>query len=714
MKKSIQNGLLWLILSLSVWAQAATLDAAESISLDLKPTLQETLAAHMAADILARFHYKTVPPDQALSEKVFDRYLKSLDPQKEFFLQSDVDRFSGDRASIAQKVRQDDLSAPFAIYDLYAHRAAERFQQVRHLLTLGFDFQVDEDLQVSRDLQPWSPTQVELDEVWRKRVKSEWLSLKLAGKDPQSIATTLDKRYERALKRLGQTTSADAFQTFMNAYTMAIEPHTNYLGPSAAAEFDISMRLSLVGIGASVSDVEDFATIMELSEGGPASRSKQLQVGDRIVGVAQGERGEMTDVIGWRTQDLAPLIRGPVGTRIKVAVLPAGAEIGAKQKVVTLVRQSVDMEDQAASSSIETVSDGAVSRRIGVITLPSFYEDFAGAQAGDANFRSATRDVQKLLAEFNASHVEGVLVDLRGNGGGSLSQAIELTSLFLGNVPVVQQRNAAGFVMVGMDKQASVLWNGPLGVLVDKRSASASEIFAAAIQDYGRGVIMGQSSFGKGTVQARIDLDGLVNNDKPELGELKMTIAQFFRVNGGSTQLKGVTPDIGFTGFFDEAAIRESDFDNALPWRMIKAVHNAPDATIGSIVPALLAKHESRTQLDADFKHLQEDMDERQRQRDKNEISLNEAQRRQERAAQQAQLAARQVDSSNASSSPGQTPPTDPGAALDDGLLPTERNFKEELRAEKSMKTSKDIVLIEATRIMNDAISLLKAGPLQS
>ena len=457
MKKSIKNTLLWLMLSLSVWAHAATIDAAERIPQDLKPTLQETQAAHMAADILARYHYKTVPPDQALSEKVFDRYLKSLDPQKEFFLQADVDRFSGDRASIAQKVRQDDLSAPFAIYDLYAHRAAERFQYARHLLTLGFDFQVDEDLQVSRELQPWSPTQVELDEVWRKRVKSEWLSLKLAGKDPQSIATTLDKRYEHAIKRLGQTTSADAFQTFMNAYTMTIEPHTNYLGPSAAAEFDIAMRLSLVGIGASVSDVEDFATIMALSEGGPASRSMQLKVGDRIVGVAQGVSGEMIDVIGWRAQDLVPLMRGPVGTSIKVAVLPAGAAIDAQQKVVTLVRQSVDMEDQAASSSIETVSDGAVSRRIGVITLPSFYEDFAGEQAGDANFRSATRDVQKLLTEFNASHVDGVLVDLRGNGGGSLSQAIELTSLFVGNVPVVQQRNAAGDVMVGMDKQASVL-----------------------------------------------------------------------------------------------------------------------------------------------------------------------------------------------------------------------------------------------------------------
>ncbi|QCB48451.1 carboxy terminal-processing peptidase [Hydrogenophaga sp. PAMC20947] len=718
MKKSIRKTLLWLILSLPVWAHAAAVDAEESFVQDLKPTVQETQAAHMAADILALYHYREVPPDPVLSAKVFDQYLKSLDSEKLFLLQTDVDRFSGDSASIAQKVRQDDLSIPFAIYDLYAHRAAERFQYARKLLKLGFDFQVSEDLQVSRSLQPWSQTSVELDDVWRKRVKSDWLSLKLAGKDHKSIVTMLDKRYERAIKRMGQTQSADAFQIFMNAYTMAIEPHTNYMGPNAAAEFDISMSLSLVGIGVAVSDAEDFATIMAVTEGGPASRSKQLRAGDRIVGVAQGARGEMTNVIGLRSEDLVSLIRGPVGTVVKLAVLPADAGVSAERKVVTLVRQPIAMEGQAARSSIETRSDGAVSRRIGVITLPSFYEDFAGRQADETDFRSATRDVKKLLSEFNASHVDGVLIDLRDNGGGSLSQAIELTSLFVGNVPVVQQRNATGDVMLGVDNQASVLWHGPLGVLINKRSASASEIFAAAIQDYGRGVIMGQSSYGKGTVQLMVDLDGLVKNDKPQLGELKMTIAQFFRVNGGTTQLKGVTPDIGFSGYFDGDALGESAFDNALPWTMIKAVHNAPNATIGSIVPALVAKHESRTQLDADFKQLREDMDERQRQRDKNEISLNEPERRQERAARQAQLTARQADTHMASPCPSDTRATTSlaaqGTTLEDGMLSGERSFEEELRAEKSMNTLKDIVLIESTRIMNDAIGLLQAGQTQS
>ncbi len=710
----MKKTLIWILLGMSVWTQAATFEAQVRFPTDLKPTLQETQAAHMAADILARYHYKTVPPDEALSEQVFDRYLKSLDSEKVFFLQADVDRFSGDSDRIAQNIRQDDLSVPFAIYDLYLHRAVVRFQYARDLLTSGFDFQLFENHQVSRDRQPWPQSKAELDEVWRKRVKSEWLSLKLAGKDRQSIVATLDKRYERAIKRLGQFSGADAFETFMNAYTMTIEPHTSYMDPRAAAEFDIAMRLSLVGIGAAVSDIGDFAVIKELTDGGPASRSRQLQVGDRVVGVAQGAHGEMTDVIGWRPQDLVSLIRGPAGTVVKLAVLPADGGVDVEPKRVTLVRQPINMDDQAARSSIETISDGAVSRRIGVITLPSFYEDFAGKQAGETNFRSATRDVQKLLTEFKASHVEGVLMDLRNNGGGSMSQAIELTSLFVGKVPVVQQRNAAGDVMVGMDTQADVSWHGPLGVLINKRSASASEIFAAAIQDYGRGVIMGQPSFGKGTVQSVIDLDDLVKNDKPQLGELKMTTAQFFRVNGGTTQLRGVTPDIGFLADSDDGALGESAFDNALPWTMIKAIHNAPNVAIGSIVQSLLAEHVSRMKLDADFRYLQEDMDERQRQLGRNEISLNEAQRRQERALKLAQLTARQVDARSSRTGSGLdsaiSPPAVEDTALDDGMLPGERSIKEELRAEKSLKAMKDIFLIEATRILNDAIRMWPAG----
>ena len=705
----MKKTLLWLILSLSFWAQAATIDAEQNVPEALKPTWQEVKAAHMAADILSRYHYKPVPLDQSLSEKIFDRYLTALDPEKAFLLQADVDRFSGDRAKMGEAIRQDDLSVPFAIHNLYEQRAAERFQYARDLLKTGFDFRVDERLQTVRDKQPWPQTQAELDELWRKRVKSEWLSLKLAGKDEPSIVATLDKRYERSLKRLGQTRSADAFQTFMNAYTMSIEPHTKYMGPRAAEEFDISMRLSLVGVGAVISDAEEFATIKELMVGGPASLSKQLQVGDRIVGVSQGDAGEMIDVVGWRPDDLISLIRGPSGTVVKLAVLPADAGVDGQQKTVSLIREPVKMDEQAAKSVIKTVSDGAVTRRIGVITLPSFYEDFAAKQTGDTQFRNATRDVQKLLSEFKASNVDAVVMDLRNNGGGSLTQAIELTSLFVGHVPVVQQRNTAGKIMIGIDNQASVAWQGPLGVLINKRSASASEIFAAAIQDYGRGLIMGQSSFGKGTVQSMVDLDELAKSDKPQLGELKMTVAQFFRVNGGTTQLKGVVPDIGIPGEFDDGTSGESAFDNALPWTQIKAVYYSPSTDVKSILATLADKHALRTKLDIDFTNRQEDMDELKRQRNQKDISLNEAERRKERATRLAQLAARQIAISKRSprDSSSAKPHEVNSTNLDDGMLPGERSFKDELRVEQSMKERKDIVLIEATRIMNDAVGLL-------
>jgi carboxyl-terminal processing protease len=666
----------------------------------------------MVADILSRYHYKTVPLDQTLSEKVFDRYLKSLDPEKIFFLQADIDRYSVDRSRLGLAIQQDDLRVPYAIFNLYEHRVAERLQHARELLKLGFEFKVDESLSASREMLPWPQTQSDMDDLWRKRVKSEWLSLKLTGKDAPSIVTTLDKRYERALKRMGQTQSTDAFQTFMNAYTMSIEPHTNYMGPRAAQEFDISMRLSLVGIGAGISVADDSATIRELMVGGPASLSGELKIGDRIVGVAQGDGAEMADVVGWRVDDMIDLIRGPAGTSVKLAVLPAGAGLDAKPKTVTLIRQAVDLEEQAAKSSIETISDGAATHRIGVITLPSFYEDFAGKQEGSTNFRSATRDVEKLLQGFKAKNVDGVLVDLRDNGGGSLTQAIDLTSLFIGNVPVVQQRNAAGEVVVGSNAQASAVWRGPLGVLINKHSASASEIFAAAIQDYGRGVIIGQSSFGKGTVQSMVDLDALTKSDKPQFGELKMTVAQFFRVNGGTTQLRGVVPDIGFPGYFDEGVFGESGFDNALPWTQIKAVYYSPSANVRSIIPALAEKHALRIQFDADFKNLQEDMDQIKLQRSKKEISLNEVERRKERVARVAQLAARSTGVSDGKPGSRDTTSIVPDGAkspgLDDGMLAGERSFTEELSAEKAMKNVKDIVLIEATRIVSDAIGLLR------
>jgi carboxyl-terminal processing protease len=598
----MKQKLLWIVIfALATVAQGASLDAGTPYPPELKPVPQEAQAAHLAAELLARYHYKGMPLDDALSAKIFDQYLKSLDSEKLFFIQADIDRLSRDRTKLGDAILKEDLTVPFAIFNLYEHRAAERFAYARTLLKKGFDFQQNESYQFAREKETWPKTEAEALDLWRKRVNNNWLRLNLATKDDKSIVDILDKRYDNFLKRIGRVKSADAFQTYMNAYTMAIEPHTNYLGPRAAEDFAISMRLSLVGIGASLSELDEYTTIRELVPGGPAILSGQLQIGDRIVGVAQGERGVMTDVLGWRLDDTVALIRGAADSVVLLDVLPAGAGPDGKHKLVSLVRKTISLAEQAAKSSVQSVVDGNVTRRVGVISLSSFYEDFAARQKGAQDYKSATRDVARLLDEFKKQKVDSVLIDLRNNGGGSLMEAVELTGLFIDKGPVVQQRNASGEISVESDTHAGVAWDGPLGVLINRSSASSSEIFAAAIQDYGRGLIIGETSFGKGTVQTMVDLDQVVKNDKPQFGELKMTVAQFFRINGGTTQLRGVKPDILFPVASDAENFGESSFDNALPWTQVKAADYSPAGDLKGLLPILVTLHEERVKMDKDF-----------------------------------------------------------------------------------------------------------------
>lgn len=703
----MKRRLLWLIFALATAAQGAALDAPTAFAPELKPQQQEAQAAHLAAELLSRYHYRAAPLDQTLSGKIFDKYLKSLDPEKLFFVQADVDRLSRHRSQLADALLKEDLGVAFSIFNLYEHRAAERFAYARTLLKEGFDFQKNESYQYAREKQAWAQTESDMRELWRKRVKNDWLRLKLAGKDDASIVEILGKRYDHFLKRLGRVQSADAFQTYMNAFTMAIEPHTNYMGPRAAEDFNISMRLSLVGIGAVLSELDEYTTIRELVTGGPASQSSQLKVGDRIVGVGQGEGGLMTDILGWRLDDTVALIRGAPDSVVRLDVLPAEAGPDGKHKVVSLVRKTISLQEQAAKSSVQSVPQGQGTRRVGVISLPSFYEDFSARQNGARDYKSATRDVAKLLAEFKKDGIDSVLMDLRNNGGGSLMEAVELTGLFVGKGPVVQQRMANGEISVESDARAGIVWDGPLGILINRGSASASEIFAAAIQDYGRGLIIGEPSFGKGTVQTMINLDRIAKNEKPKFGELKMTVAQFFRINGGTTQLRGVKPDIAFPTATDAADFGESSYDNALPWVQIKAANYAPAGDVGAVLPTLLTLHAARVKEDKDFQYLQEDIAELKLQREKNLISLNEVERRKERDAQEARQASREArkDGLNKEPSPGR------GQSLrDDGLQADERNLSKELAAEKAQKDTKDVLLIEAAHILGDEAEALKTG----
>ncbi|MFT3850419.1 MAG: carboxy terminal-processing peptidase [Propionivibrio sp.] len=678
----------WVAILLLVAAQATTAGSATSRFAELKPQQQQARAALLATQVLSQYHYKAVPLDDSMSEKIFDNYLKALDPEKQYFTQSDIDELSRYRTSLDDAIVREDLSAPFEIFNRFTRCVSERLADAQNLLQENFDFGKNESYSRERSRSAWPANESEMRDLWRKRVKSDWLGLKLAGKDDAGIREVLGKRYDAAVKRVGKIQSADAFQSFMNAYTMAIEPHTNYMGSREAEDFDISRRLSLVGIGAILVEKEECATVRELVPGSPAALSGQLKVGDRIVGVAQGEGNPVTDVFGWRIDDTVALIRGEADSVVVLEVLPADAALQGKRRLVPIVRKRVSLEDQAARKSIVPIVADGTEARIGVITLPSFYTDVEAQQKGDPEYRSATRDVARLLGELKAARVDGILIDLRDNGGGSLGEVIELTGLFVGKGPVVQRREADGKISVEASTRADAVWTGPLAVLINQGSASASEIFAAAIQDYGRGPIIGEGSFGKGTVQAMVSLDRIAKNTEPTLGELKMTVAQFFRLNGGATQVRGVIPDIPFPSAADKESYCEASLDNALPWEQIKAADYSPSGDLIHRIPALHARHEARVKKDSDFLALQEEIAEIRRQNEKRQISLKESDRRQEQEARMART-----------------------KTQDDGLQASERTLASELAGEEARKRAKDVLLSEAVNILGDEISLTRPNP---
>lgn len=694
MKKSLTLALL------AVAFSTPAISLEPSSTLRLAPSLEQAQTAYLSAQLLGRYHYKAQPLDDAMSEKIFDRYLKSLDPERLFFTQADVDSFADARTRLDDAIQTGNLAIPFAMFQRYEQRAVERLSAARELLKQGFDFTQKESYPYARDKAPWPRDDAEARDLWRKRAKNDWLRLKLAGKDDKTIRETLTKRYDNYLARTQRNKSDDVFQIFMNAYAMSIEPHTNYLGRSASDDFDISMRLSLMGIGAVLQERDEYITIRELVPGGPAAKSGKLAVGDRIVGVGQAE-GSVTDVVGSRVDEVVKLIRGAKDTKVLLDILPADAGPDGKHKLVSLVRDKIKLEEQAAKKSVIKLGEGAATRKVGVITLPTFYEDFEGRRRGDKEFRSASRDVVRLIDELKKEKVDGLLIDLRNNGGGSLREAVDLTGLFIDKGPVVQQRRPDGKIGVESDENAGLAWDGPMAVLINRGSASASEIFAAALQDYGRAPIIGEPSFGKGTVQTLINLDEVAKNDKPKFGDLKMTVAQFFRINGGTTQLKGVTPDIRFPSITDPESYGESSYDNALPWIQIDAASFKPAGNLKTVVPALQSRHQARIGKDKEFQLLLEDVAEIRRLRDTKLISLNELERRKEKDTQEARLKAREKGDAKGKLA----------AMRDDGLQSGERSLAADLAAEKARKDVKDVLLDEAARIVADEADLASAKP---
>ena len=671
---------------------------------ELKPTAAQGQAAILAARLLTRFQYEALPLDDAMSAKIFDAYFKALDGSKLFFTQADANQFAPDRSKLDDAIWNGDMSAPFAIFNLYEKRAGERTAYALALLKKGFNLDGDGTYTFDRDKAPWAADTAALNALWKGRVENDWIRLKLAGKDDAEIRKTLSRRYENYLDRVHQLDSEDVFQTFMNAYATAIDPHTNYFGPRASQNFDITMKLSLEGIGAVLQEHDEYTVIREIVPGGPAAKSGKLEVGDKIVGVGQGDCGAIVDTVGWRIDDVVAKIRGHKGTTVRIEFLPAEGGPDAKPQLVTLVRKKVTIAEQAAKKKIVDVKESGRTVKIGIIDLPSFYEDFDARRRGDADYKSASRDVAKLLDELKQAKVSAVVVDLRDNGGGSLSEAVNLTGLFTGNGPVVQVRDNRSQVEE-QDSSEKMLWTGPMAVLVNRGSASASEIFTAAIQDYGRGLVIGEQTFGKGTVQNLTSLDQLAMNTKPTFGELKMTIAEFFRVDGDSTQLHGVTPDILFPHSIGYKDYGESSYPNALKWTHITPAEYNPVADQKPLVAPLMAEHDARATTDPAWKLLLDELAAARKLHDQKTVSLNYKVRETER---------KQQDAQDASFKKRREAMGDVSAITlepDDGLTPGERSVKASVAREKAAKEAKDIELDETAHIMADEVALLGQKP---
>ena len=609
----------------------------------LEPTSAMAEASRWARTFLTRAHYKKTDLDDDLSSEILDRYVESLDPNRIFFLASDIRAFEAYRNGLDDALEREQLTPAFEIFNIYAQRVFERIEYAKRLLERNFNFEIEESVVLDRSEEAWATSEKELNDIWRKRVKNDVLRLRLADKEEESLEETLVNRYDNLARRVGELDSEDVFQYFMNAFAASIEPHTGYLAPRTSENFNISMRLSLEGIGAVLQRDNEYTVIRRVVVGGPADDDGRLEVGDRIISVAQ-EGEDPIDVVGWRLDDVVDLIRGPAGSLVKLGVVPVDAGLDGEVETIDIVRDKVKLEEQAAQKAIYDIeTDTGQTSRIGVIDLPAFYLDFAARARREPDYRSSTRDVRELLDALQEADVDAVVIDLRNNGGGSLAEATSLTGLFIDKGPVVQVQDSNGRIEVEADSDAGVAWDGPLAVLVNRHSASASEIFAAAIQDYGRGLVVGEPTFGKGTVQNLINLDRYAQGDAPSFGQLRLTIAQFFRVNGGSTQHRGVIPDVVFPTLNETDEYGESAYDNALPWTSIRPARYEIAGDLSAVLPVITERSQARLANDADFRFLLEDIADYREARDQREVSLVESQRREELESRKEAEEARKV-----------------------------------------------------------------------
>jgi carboxyl-terminal processing protease len=663
---------------------------------------QVTTSKQSLHQLLGR-HYEKQRLDDDLSGKIYDLYLESMDGTHSYFLASDIEEFEQYRFKLDDGLIKGNLNAPFVMYNRLQQRVTERLSFLLKQLPENakkYDFSKDEKLSLDRENVEWSKSSQELNDLWRKRLKNSILNLRLADKEDDAIYELLSKRYQNQLNRTHLANEDDGFQVYMNAVTHAFDPHTAYFSPRNTENFNINMSLSLQGIGAVLQTEDEHTKVVRLVPAGPADKAGQLQPADKITGVGQGEE-EIVDVIGWRLDEVVDLIRGAKGTTVRLEIIPSDAN-DLKTKVINIVRDEVKLEEQSAQKEIIDITQGDKTIRIGVIDIPTFYIDFQGRQEGKKDFKSTTRDVERLVNELKEENVEGIIVDLRNNGGGSLDEALNLTDLFIDRGPVVQVRYSNGYVQVlpeHKNQKPGIVYDGPIAVLTNRLSASASEIFAGAIQDYGRGIIVGGQTFGKGTVQSVLPL---------EHGQLKLTQAKFYRVSGDSTQHQGVIPDILFPSLFDKEKIGESALDEALAWDTIRPAGYQSKRDFQQWLPVLRENHQNRIETNPDFIYLHNQKDLMTELRQRTDITLNEKQRKQEREDNEKQRLAIENKRRKAK-----------GMELLTELKSSEKKKENDKSKEGEKKESEDkeedkkepdALLLETGKILSDLMSLSKSS----
>lgn len=663
----------------------------------LRPDRFYEKKATTVVSLIVNRHFKRIEFGDAISEAILENYIKDIDENKLYLLQTDIDEFAKYKNTLDDELRQEknNLNTAYFIYNRYLQRVFERLERNKKLLQEKYDFTLDEYLETDRKKVPYPKNQEEADKEWRKLLKNSFLEGKLAGEKHEETLKKLQKRYENFAKNIAKTSVEDVFQSYMNALAMAYDPHTNYFSPVAASNFNMSMNRSLEGIGAVLGTENDYIIVREVRPGGPAFKSKKIFKNDRIIAVAQGEDGEMVDIVGWRVDDAIQLIRGKKGTVVRLKILPASEGATAKPIEVKMVREKITFEDQSVSKQIIEFERDKKQYRIGVISVPAFYINFDEYKEGKPDYKSTTNDVKKILEQLKTENIDGVIVDLRYNGGGSLKEAIDLTSLFIKGGAVVQVKDANGRISVGETEDFSQTYTGPLLVMTNRFSASASEIFSGAIQDYKRGIVVGESTYGKGTVQNVLDLSRymIAENNNGNIGQLNLTVSKYYRASGSSVQNKGVIPDILLPTPFDENEFSEASYKSSLPWDEINPARNfKPTNEISDKdLKKLKDNFQKRLKTDDDLKKLVQNAEKMRAKRKQTLVSLNEAKRKAEKEAEKNE-------------------PKVEDLSQEDNDEEKENNNPEpnKKKAVEQFKNLKDLYLKNATQILVDLIQLSK------